>query len=537
MKKEYSLALGDRTAEEIKMALGSACELEEELHAEIRGRDLVTGLPKTIVTSTRDIRRAIEEPLAAIVDAVKVTLDKTPPELAADIMTQGIVLTGGGALLHGLDVRLQAETSMPIVVAPDPLNCVALGSGMCLEEFEALRQVLISSSEPLSRPGPARGRHAPDEPARHAADARPRLGHGAHPRLPRRGEPRRSTHVRNGVARRARPDPAGRSRRRCTRSVTSFAGAVPLRLAPRPQNQRLQQRDRPAPARSLAERARPPRRGQGSCCASTGSASSATSTSSTPRSSRRPTSNFEYTLEIDRGTLLRGRDGMPVVATDGLVGTVVSRRAIDRDDPARSSDRVEPIGVGSAAPGPTFGVGERPGPPVEPRAPARLERPDDPQAGVSRTRADHDSGGAAYPAGLPVGDGERRAHLAGRAHRDGDRHAARRTSTSLQYVTVLLLDSLPPEVSLTQLGPARARGILALVAQVAVLDQIVDRRRPSRRDGPARRAGGPRRGPERGAIVGFVARPRRRPRSWSLPYGLSALDLRASSASPPGSRG
>src|SRR5580700_460516 len=146
VKKEYSLALGDRTAEEIKMALGSACELEEELHAEIRGRDLVSGLPKTIVTSTKDIRRAIEETLAAIIDAVKITLDKTPPELAADIMTQGIVLTGGGALLHGLDVRLQAETNMPIVVAPDPLNCVALGSGMCLEEFEALQQVLVSSS-------------------------------------------------------------------------------------------------------------------------------------------------------------------------------------------------------------------------------------------------------------------------------------------------------------------------------------------------------------------------------------------------------
>jgi rod shape-determining protein MreB and related proteins len=146
VKKEYSLALGERTAEEIKIALGSACQLEEELHAEIRGRDLVTGLPKTIVTTTEEVRRAIEEPVAAIVDAVKVTLDKTPPELAADIMEQGIVLTGGGALLHGLDVRLQAETHMPIVVAPDPLNCVALGSGMCLEEFEALSQVLSSAS-------------------------------------------------------------------------------------------------------------------------------------------------------------------------------------------------------------------------------------------------------------------------------------------------------------------------------------------------------------------------------------------------------
>jgi len=146
VKKEYNLALGERTAEEIKMAIGSACELEEELHAEIRGRDLVTGLPKTVITSTRDIRSAIDEPVSAIVDAVKSTLDKTPPELAADIMTQGIVLTGGGALLHGLDVRLRAETNMPIIVAPDPLNCVALGSGMCLEEFDALRQVLSSSS-------------------------------------------------------------------------------------------------------------------------------------------------------------------------------------------------------------------------------------------------------------------------------------------------------------------------------------------------------------------------------------------------------
>src|ERR1700688_1881402 len=146
IKKEYSLALGERTAEEIKIALGSACPLEEELHAEIRGRDLITGLPKTIVTTTEEIREAIDEPVSSIIDAVKVTLDKTPPELAADIMEQGIVLTGGGALLHGLDARLQEETGMPIVVARDPLNCVAIGSGQCLEEFEALKQVLITSS-------------------------------------------------------------------------------------------------------------------------------------------------------------------------------------------------------------------------------------------------------------------------------------------------------------------------------------------------------------------------------------------------------
>ena len=146
IKKEYSLALGERTSEEIKIALGSAYPLAEELHAEIRGRDLVSGLPKTVVVSTEEIRRAIEEPVSAIVDAVKVTLDKTPPELAADIMEQGIVLTGGGALLHGLDARLQDETGMPIIVARDPLNCVAIGSGQCLEEFEALKAVLMSAN-------------------------------------------------------------------------------------------------------------------------------------------------------------------------------------------------------------------------------------------------------------------------------------------------------------------------------------------------------------------------------------------------------
>ena len=141
IKKEYSLALGERTAEEIKIALGSACPLEEELHAEIRGRDLITGLPKTIVTTTDEIREAIEEPLSAIVDAVKVTLDKTPPELAADIMEQGIVLTGGGAMLHGLDARLSSETGMPIVIANNPLHCVAIGGGLYLEEFAALKDM------------------------------------------------------------------------------------------------------------------------------------------------------------------------------------------------------------------------------------------------------------------------------------------------------------------------------------------------------------------------------------------------------------
>jgi rod shape-determining protein MreB len=145
VKKEYSLMLGERTAEEIKMAIGSAFPMPDEPHAEIRGRDLVSGLPKTIVVSAEEIRKAIEEPVNAIIDAVKTTLDKCPPELSGDIMDRGIVLTGGGALLRGLDERLKHETGMPIHIADTPLHSVAIGSGKCVEDFEALRGVLISS--------------------------------------------------------------------------------------------------------------------------------------------------------------------------------------------------------------------------------------------------------------------------------------------------------------------------------------------------------------------------------------------------------
>ena len=143
-KKEYSLMLGERTAEEIKMAIGSAFPMPDEPHAEIRGRDLVSGLPKTIVVSAEEIRKAIEEPVNAIVDAVKTTLDKCPPELSGDIMDRGIVLAGGGAMLRGLDERLKHETGMPIHITDNPLNSVAMGAGKCVEEFEALQQVLIS---------------------------------------------------------------------------------------------------------------------------------------------------------------------------------------------------------------------------------------------------------------------------------------------------------------------------------------------------------------------------------------------------------
>jgi rod shape-determining protein MreB and related proteins len=144
-KKEYSLALGERTAEDIKTQLASAWPLKEELYAEVRGRDLVTGLPKTIVVSTGELREAIEEPVQAICDAIKYTLDRTPPELAADMMEKGIVITGGGSLLHGLDVRLAVETGMPVRRAKNPLYTVVLGSGHCLEEFDVLKAVLVAT--------------------------------------------------------------------------------------------------------------------------------------------------------------------------------------------------------------------------------------------------------------------------------------------------------------------------------------------------------------------------------------------------------
>jgi len=146
VKKEYSLMLGERTAEQVKLAIGSAWPYPDEPAAELRGRDLVSGLPKTIVLSSQDIREAMEEPVQAVIDAIKYTLDKTPPELAADIMERGIILTGGGALLRGLDHRLVHETGMPIVTADRPLQSVVIGSGAVLEEFDVLGNVLHSTS-------------------------------------------------------------------------------------------------------------------------------------------------------------------------------------------------------------------------------------------------------------------------------------------------------------------------------------------------------------------------------------------------------
>ena len=180
--------LGERTAEEVKMTMGSAFpqvnERADETEAEIRGRDMVSGLPRTVVVSTAEIRQAMEEPLHTIVDAVRTTLDQTPPELAGDIMDRGIVLTGGGALLRGLDERLRHETGMPVHVADDPLTSVAMGAAKCVEEFEGLRQVFVERTSAATDAATSSRRAAP-EPlgARRAAAG---LRHADHPRLPRR---------------------------------------------------------------------------------------------------------------------------------------------------------------------------------------------------------------------------------------------------------------------------------------------------------------------------------------------------------------
>lgn len=144
VKKAYSVMLGERTAEQMKMEAASAAPMAEEPHTEVRGRDLVSGLPRTLTFTGEDVRKAIEEPVNATIDAVKVTLDKCPPELSGDIMDRGIALTGGGALLHTFDERLQQETGMPVHIADGPLDSVAWGAGMCVEDFDRLQQVLVS---------------------------------------------------------------------------------------------------------------------------------------------------------------------------------------------------------------------------------------------------------------------------------------------------------------------------------------------------------------------------------------------------------
>jgi rod shape-determining protein MreB len=144
IRKNYNLLVGERRAEEIKIKLGSAYPIEGERRTvEVKGRDLIDGIPKTIVIGDDEIREALREPIMTIVDAVRTALERTPPELAADIVDKGIVVTGGGALLKGLDLLLRQETNLPITIADDPLSCVALGTGKVLDELDLLKKVAI----------------------------------------------------------------------------------------------------------------------------------------------------------------------------------------------------------------------------------------------------------------------------------------------------------------------------------------------------------------------------------------------------------
>ena len=144
VKKEYSLAIGDRTAEQIKIRIGCVFNADPDDQMEVRGRDLITGLPKTIVMGATDVLQAIADPVNSIIDAIKMTLEKTPPELSSDIMELGIMLTGGGALLNGLDKLIAYETGIAVHIADEPLNCVAIGTGLVLENINTLRNVLIT---------------------------------------------------------------------------------------------------------------------------------------------------------------------------------------------------------------------------------------------------------------------------------------------------------------------------------------------------------------------------------------------------------
>jgi rod shape-determining protein MreB len=143
IKRKYNLLIGERTAEDVKMRIGSAIPLREQLTLEVKGRDLVAGMPKTLLINDGEIREALAEPVGNIIETVRVALERTPPELAADIVDKGIVLAGGGALLRGLDALLREETGLPVTTADDPLSAVVLGTGHLLDDFDLLRRVSV----------------------------------------------------------------------------------------------------------------------------------------------------------------------------------------------------------------------------------------------------------------------------------------------------------------------------------------------------------------------------------------------------------
>ncbi len=148
-KRTHNLLIGEKTAEDIKCTIGSAYKLDEELDKEVKGRDLVDGIPKTVVVNSKEIRKSLEDPIMMIVEAIRLSLERTPPELASDILDRGIILTGGGALLKNFEIRLREETQMAIHVADDPLSCVARGCGMVLDEPEKYMKVLVKNRRPF----------------------------------------------------------------------------------------------------------------------------------------------------------------------------------------------------------------------------------------------------------------------------------------------------------------------------------------------------------------------------------------------------
>ncbi|MDP2857108.1 MAG: rod shape-determining protein, partial [Bacillota bacterium] len=149
VKRSYNLMIGERTSEDIKIQVGSAYALNDGETMDVKGRDLVTGLPKTITITAEEVRKALSEPVAAIIDAIRVTLEKTPPELAADIMDKGIVMTGGGSLLRGIDRLVSEQTGMPVTITEEPLLGVVRGTGKALEELGTLRKILVASKKVL----------------------------------------------------------------------------------------------------------------------------------------------------------------------------------------------------------------------------------------------------------------------------------------------------------------------------------------------------------------------------------------------------
>ena len=151
LKKSYNLMIGERTAEEIKIRIGSAYPLEEETTLEVKGRDILAGLPKTVTVTTEEVREALSEPLSTILEAIRIALERTPPELSADLIDRGLILAGGGALLRGLDKLISEETGLPVHIADDPLTAIALGTGRYLSDFHLLKRLAVNNNNSNSR--------------------------------------------------------------------------------------------------------------------------------------------------------------------------------------------------------------------------------------------------------------------------------------------------------------------------------------------------------------------------------------------------